>query len=506
MNLDNVMTYKTQGINIPYDEEKSLINIPSHEDWTMVVEVTAIEGDIIKGKKIWDSKANIFEAKNICNGYVEIGQNVIFYRVAEGFFCILPLSWIFVQDLGNATGQEVSFLADGSTELNLNSPILPLKASDSLARFHNGNPPFAEGRIYFAQKLSNIYLVWLLGFGTETYTPEVVLETAKIKLHCDNQGNVINVSYEDTGQQDDFWVRNLELWWTYLYNANYHGDMGRIYLNIAGEDLPEYKNKMQKKEILVYSPNFSTYLCTMIKSQIAVTGTPKYIYPLKWSHDAYMDWGLQADDYYTRLIARSTDPNTLGVNVYEYPAGGVFPPEGCLDDTDLIQYRVKEYYTDGTSRITQKDLQIYNFYEDIAPSDNTNMVFKCFGYVPFPRTTGWYIAYDNAYFYVGVTRTGFAGTMIPAQYGVLSDAIYYLYIYKDDGTGIGFRNYVITASLECEYYDGEDLGFIGCIKAPRRGWGIASADAEVVLPVIFYGDTEIWCLPRAFQTSGIIID
>jgi hypothetical protein len=220
MNLDNVMTNKTKGINIPYDGKISLVNIPSNEDWAMVVEVTAILEGLITCKKIWDSKNKPFYARMRYAGKsgtppdasVEVGQNIVIYRVGgfnsqgnEGFelhnenannysfvHFVNDISLKYIQDLGNGTGQEIAFDANGDIFIPANSETLALKTADPVQFFHNNTPPFSEGRIYAGQKVHDFYVVFLPGFGKleKTFTIEVGEST--IILDVDGQGNVLD--------------------------------------------------------------------------------------------------------------------------------------------------------------------------------------------------------------------------------------------------------------------------------------------------------------------------
>jgi len=510
--MNNVMTNKTKGINIPFDEKISLVSLPSNEDFSIVVEVTAIEEQIILGKKIWDTsqEPKIFYAKNISNGYLEVGQKTIFYRVGDfnssglespelheenpnnySFICIPVLSWVFVKDLDGGNGIKVNFLEDGTTEVDFNSPILPLKPIEPLSKFHNNNPPFVKDRIYFAQHLSNVYLVWLPGFGDEKYTPEIEInETSKIKLHCDNQGNVLDMTAEEEEPPYDFWVNDLHRWFTYIYNLDYEGAMCRIYLNTAGEELNEYKNKMLRKEVEIYSPTFATPITTMIKSQKQIGWGQLYNYPLKWDYAAYKKFGRVPTDYYTNFLARSIDPNVArSPHTFDYPGSGTYPPPGCLNDNDLVQYRCREFYTDGGTRITQKDMQNYIFYEDVAPTDNRNILFKCAGYVPFPKSNGWYRFNGADYIEIGVNRGLGGGVTVPPQYGVLNNAVYIWYLYEQTG-GAPPYHYSLLRTIEAQFYEGADER--GAMRVPRAN-NFKGVDG--IIPVIYSGGAEIWCMP-----------
>jgi hypothetical protein len=80
--MDNVITYKTQTIQAVSDPKRSMVNIPVDEDWSMVVVVTAVNGNIISGRKIWDLSTEpfIFFATNLTPGIVpKVGESTIFY-------------------------------------------------------------------------------------------------------------------------------------------------------------------------------------------------------------------------------------------------------------------------------------------------------------------------------------------------------------------------------------------------------------------------------------------
>lgn len=221
MNLDNVMTNKTKGIEIPYDGKTSLVNIPSNEDWTMVVSVTAVLDGLIICKKIWDTKEKPFYARMRYAGKsgtppdssVEVGQNIVIYRVgdfnsqgnetfelhtenASNFsfvHFVNDVSLKYIQDLGDGTGQEVAFDENGDIFLPDGSETLAMKAADPLQFFHNNTPPFAEGRIYAGQKVHDFFVVFLPGFGQLEKTFAIELSGGDtIYIDVDGQGNVLD--------------------------------------------------------------------------------------------------------------------------------------------------------------------------------------------------------------------------------------------------------------------------------------------------------------------------
>jgi hypothetical protein len=221
MNLNNVMTNKTKGINIPYDGKVSLVNIPSNEDWAMVVEVTAVLEGLITCKKIWDSKNKPFYARLRYAGKagtppdssVEVGQNIVIYRVGdfnsqgnEDFelheenpnnysfvHFVNDISLKYIRDLGNNTGEEVAFDDTGTVFVPNGSEVLSMQTADPLQFFHNDMPPFSEGRIYAGQRVGNKYIVFLPGHGEIEKIFTVELSTGEvIQLQADGQGNVLD--------------------------------------------------------------------------------------------------------------------------------------------------------------------------------------------------------------------------------------------------------------------------------------------------------------------------
>lgn len=223
MNLDNVMTYKTKGINIAYDCQKSLVNFPANEDWQLVVKVYNIENGLIRCKKIWDRVGGekIFNVRLKYIGKsgippescVKIGETIIINRVGDynstGESCfelhveaankysfvhfVNAARLCYVKDIGNGTGQEIAFDEAGQPFIPTGSEILPLKSIEPPQYYHNTAPPFAEGRIYTGQKKVNHYLVFLSGHGRLEKQFNVTLHDGSvISLDVDGQGNLLD--------------------------------------------------------------------------------------------------------------------------------------------------------------------------------------------------------------------------------------------------------------------------------------------------------------------------
>ena len=197
----NRFTSGTEGINY---------KIPINEDKIILVVIQSLDGNLVKGIKVWDKKETILTAWNFCKKTLIVGQIAIFCRVGQydsdpinpqGFelrkkdiekvswicFSFLPI--IFIKDLGNNQGIEVVF--DGSTFKETHTKPLPLQALDSKKHFHNGVPPFVEGRIYWGYRINNTFLVILQGFGEKAKTLYPTLG-GNIEVDIDSTGKILD--------------------------------------------------------------------------------------------------------------------------------------------------------------------------------------------------------------------------------------------------------------------------------------------------------------------------
>jgi len=229
MELENVFTAGTEGIPICGDRKRSSINVPSNEDWQMVVEVTGVEEGIVAGKKVWEQVEQdytIFYARLEYAGIsgtppedsVKVGQHVIFSRVGdfastgvEGYelreenqskcswVCLIEAAaFIYVRDSGEGTATEVVFDENGDTSVPEGAQSLPIKTLDPIGFFHDSLPPFANGRVYPAQKIKDeegnsiFYLVFLPAKGNLAKSFISSAETVQFRLDVDGQGNVLD--------------------------------------------------------------------------------------------------------------------------------------------------------------------------------------------------------------------------------------------------------------------------------------------------------------------------
>jgi len=227
--LKNSFSNGTQGLNIPYDKEKSLVFLPSNEDYSMVVEVTSVLDGLVTATKVWDESANkkIFYAKLEYAGksgipsddMLEIGQHVVFYRVGDfnsqgaedyerhienadncSWVCLInETNLIYVRDLGNDQGEEVAFNNAGIVFIPVNSETLEIISADPVTFFWESTPPFKIGRIYAGQKIlgtPNYYIVFLPAKGDtiKTFVQDAGGNTFTVNV--DGQGNITGFNVE----------------------------------------------------------------------------------------------------------------------------------------------------------------------------------------------------------------------------------------------------------------------------------------------------------------------
>lgn len=226
--LLNIFTAGAEGINLDYNQERSLANVPINEDYAMIVEVTAVNSSIVSGKKVWDEAATPktfyavlkYHGKNGTppDSSIEIGQHVVFYRVGDfnsqgtsgfelhvedatkcSFVCFVSeFSFIYVQDQGDGTGTQVGIDEFGDPYPIPGAENLIMETADPDTFFHNSNPPFQGGRVYPAQKISgepqSIYVVFLQAKGPVEEIFQATVGSDTFNLSVDGQGNVIDFS------------------------------------------------------------------------------------------------------------------------------------------------------------------------------------------------------------------------------------------------------------------------------------------------------------------------
>lgn len=203
MELENIFTRGTEGINVAGDPQRSLLNFPSNEDHAMIVKIENISGGVVSGVKIWDvGSGKIFYARLEYLGRpgtppdnsLSIGQQVIFHRVGDfnsqgtadyekheedplncSFVCFVAIGnpVIMIEDQGGGEGKEIYYDNFGVKQYPANSETLEIVVLDPLERYQNSMPPQAEGRIYRGQKIfgnPNYYLIFLPGRGEKETT------------------------------------------------------------------------------------------------------------------------------------------------------------------------------------------------------------------------------------------------------------------------------------------------------------------------------------------------
>ena len=201
MGISNVFTQGTQGLPLANDPKQSSFDIPTNEDWAVLVEISRETNEngteYVYGYKVWDkNKTTELKAKKLGFGTLKAGQRIKFFRVrpdASGVFLACFVSKIvIVEDLGNGSGREVLINKLGATEQIDNAIVLPMKTLDPITQFHDSSPPFAAGRRYFGQRIGEIYLVWLPGFGVYQKTLEAGIGENTAYIDIDGQGNVLD--------------------------------------------------------------------------------------------------------------------------------------------------------------------------------------------------------------------------------------------------------------------------------------------------------------------------
>lgn len=227
--LKNVFTRGTEGINLTGDSSRSMVNLPANEDYSMIVLVESVLNGVVSGVKIWDTGGKIFFARLEYRGrpgtppdnVIFPGQHIVFYRVGDfnspgiagyelheedpsncSFVCFVSpgLDTIYVEDLGGGNGRQVEFDDTGQTIIPPGSETLAIKGLETIANYHNGTYPSAQGRIFPAQKLigaTNRYIAGLPGFGNheESFENEDGIglpDLFRFYLSIDGSGHILD--------------------------------------------------------------------------------------------------------------------------------------------------------------------------------------------------------------------------------------------------------------------------------------------------------------------------
>lgn len=191
---------------------------PVNEDYSLVMIVFSVTGDIVSAYKFWDedgATGRIFYARILRVGQagyppggIAVGQKVVFHRIGEenresgeDFVCFAENPLILIEDRGVLTGtlrkgREVYYDQGGVLQVPVWSETLELVAADPLSFFHDSTPSWSEGRVYPGTKLvypgSRYYLGFLAGYG-DAVTPIVhVAGGVTFTLSIDGQGNVLD--------------------------------------------------------------------------------------------------------------------------------------------------------------------------------------------------------------------------------------------------------------------------------------------------------------------------
>ena len=493
--MDNRFTAGTEGV--PQNNiKKSMVELPINEDWACLFIVMEKKlDDLMSCFKLWDESIpqKIFYIYFIGN-MPEVGSIIVAYKMTEEiwfFLGFIPNN--FVKDKGNGTGVACKFNADKSvTEFG---EIKNITTVDPIVQYHNGNPPYKEGRIYFAQNSSDGWLVWLPGFGDEAYTPEVGIDaTTKVKLHCDNQGNVLDLTVEGEPIQDDFWVKNLALWWRDKMTANDYEEAWRIFSDTNGEALGLDVDRI---EIEVWDLGFKNKFTTLIKSSKVDFGAddPQQ-HPTKYGLSSYsLPLGsVYPSSFYSEFYSYTPEPPS---DIKEMPGAGVYPPAG-QPPNQMIQYKIIEFLADGSTRTTQKDEQASLLYE----YDNSSATH--------PHVTPFHVPYNppneginknNIYFWLGDWDTKFDPTLEGQQQ-------WKGYIYREDVAGEWYLHGTIRQ--DAIFGDANRVYF----KRSRTYWGIPYDPTpypggyykinKLYLVTTYFGK-EIWVGPIEWQQITKII-
>ena len=227
--LKNAFSNGTQGLSLPYDQEKSLAFLPTNEDYSMVVEVVSVLDGLVTATKAWDTSQDkkIFYARLEYAGKseipidesLEVGQRVIINRVGDfnsqgtedyekhienadncSWVCFVnDISLMYVRDKGENQGEEIAFDSSGNVFIPAGSETLEIISADPVAMFWESTPAFKVGRIYAAKKVlgsPSYYVVFVPAKGdtVKTFVQEAGGNTFTVEV--DGQGNITGFSVE----------------------------------------------------------------------------------------------------------------------------------------------------------------------------------------------------------------------------------------------------------------------------------------------------------------------
>lgn len=218
--LGNTFSAGTAGLPVAGDIFRSLLNIPSNEDFCMLVVLTSFSEGLAIGYKLWDTAdindKRIFRAQAInweSNEDLQVGQVIPFYRTGEfenfgnngyelhtedntktSWICFVqkPTPLFIIIDNGNGKGNKL-----GDTE------VLDLVPLDSLEQFYD--TPWIEGRNYFGTKITPTqtsadpyYLIDFHGFGAvaETFSKSEGGFSFEVEVDC--QGKLLDFRVESS--------------------------------------------------------------------------------------------------------------------------------------------------------------------------------------------------------------------------------------------------------------------------------------------------------------------
>jgi len=265
---------------------------------------------------------------------------------------------------------------------------------------------------------------------------------------------------------DDFWVTDVVNWWN-IKDKSVLGMNKEIKLIDDGESLGKI---IDYKEVEIYEgTTYNTLVTKTLQSSLsAYTNRDE---PLFWTYDAYLDSGALPEDYCTNFMALSP----ALPSGYQNPDDKIYPPPGQnYTDTDLFVMKVKEVYTDTTSRITQPDTTEQGAYYYLG---------RTFAYTPTPNLVA--EAVDADYF-----RIYAYGSSSYVHRGFIPTASYRGYVYPSGG-----GNYIGEASGTFAL----KTGHWGSVVFPRleTSWGISSGYPYYVVIQMIYGGVEVWFSPEA---------
>ena len=515
--MKNIFTQNTEGLEISYSQEKSVIDYPVNEDRAIVVEVTGINGNIIEGKKIWDEAPTpkTLYAKKIGDGVPEIGSYMIFHRVGDynspgesgyelhiedatkvSFVCFIGAAKVtFVRiDMAifdMAWGTEVIFDNFGTpTPVGLSLDCYP---SDSWDQFHNGNPPWEMGRIFFAERIEDAFIIWLPGFGSYEKTIQAQSGTGvKCEIDIDAQGNVLDFRAEQATVMTIY----DENKWFFSQNYNHgNGCSSHIYLNnrTPGADV-------DNTEVLLYAgTDYSTYIGKTRRSRYRTDTT--YQEPILWNAQAWNNNNLRPWDYYEDAIGQECvfiySPDKPA-NFLERPGSAVYPPPGQVyQASSLFCVEVIEYLSAGGTNVSVRDdSKNVQYYQEVSP-----ITYYKFAYCPCLSTA------------IGANNTGLGALQ---QFRVFVPADHALGAFWKLSSFVGYCYVPSGPNFTCPLLAYKSIGVwndygAGSVKFPAKksDWGIplgTTCSYVMVVQTFTVGAItyEMWYPPAA--TAALFIN